>query len=471
MISRRAFVSTAGLLALAGCSSAAPAGSKKASAKQSSKNARTKSKKAADDIARPSTSGRLSVKGAQLVDASGAAVVLHGFSTHGLAWFGQYVNAACFTELAGWGANLARLAMYTHENGGYCSGGNQDELRALLQSGVQYATDADMYAIVDWHVLQDLDPNVYIDQAKEFWSWASETFAANENVIYEICNEPNGDTTWEAVKSYAETIIHIIRENDSQAVILVGTPTWSQRIDQAAENPLADTENVMYTLHFYAATHKDDLRERLRTAHEGGLPVFVSEYGITDASGNGQIDEDSANAWMNLMNELGVSSACWNLSNKDESSSFIVSTCDKTSGFDDADLTESGRWFKSVLTGDTAETTEETESTGSAASGTSDLALAGTSASDGVTVAANMRQTWETDGKPYLLYDVTLKAETAQSTWQAVLSFSCPVTISESWNCTAQADGSTVTLTPAAHNAQMSAGQEFSDIGLIVYPS
>ena len=469
MISRRAFVSAAGMLALAGCSTAAPAGSKRASAKQSSKRAKAKSEKTASDVARPSANGRLSVKGAQLVDASGAAVTLHGFSTHGLAWFGQYVNAACFAEMAGWGANLARMAMYTHENGGYCADGDQAELRELVKNGVQYATDADMYAIVDWHVLQDLDPNVYIDQAKEFWSWASETFSASENVIYEICNEPNGDTTWEAVKSYAETIIPIIRANDSKAVILVGTPTWSQRIDQAAANPLTNFKNVMYTLHFYAATHKDELRERLRTAHDGGLPVFVSEYGITDASGNGQIDEDSANTWMNLMNELGVSSACWNLSNKDESSSFIVSTCDKTSEFEDADLTESGRWFKAMLSGDNG--TEAAESADAAGSGTNELALTGSSASDGVTASANMRQTWETDGKPYLLYDVTLKAETAQSTWQTALTFSCPVTISESWNCTAQADGSTVTLTPASHNAQMSADQEFSDIGFIVYPS
>ena len=129
---------------------------------------------------------------------------------------------------------------------------------------------------------------------------------------------------------------------------MVGTPTWSQDIDQAASDPLQGYD-VMYTLHFYAATHKDDLRQRLRGAVDAGLPVFVSEYGICDASGNGGLDLDSAQAWMELLDELGISSACWNLSNKDESSSFIVSTCDKTSRFSDTDLSESGTWFRAML--------------------------------------------------------------------------------------------------------------------------
>ena len=472
-ITRRTFVAAAAAIAAAGCSrqeenTAASNSENSATTTQTSTNAAaTTMPSAAGGRARPSANGRLTVSNARLVDASGNNVQLKGFSTHGIAWFGQYVNAECFAELSGWGANVARLAMYTHENGGYCSGGDQQSLRDLLINGVKYAADADMYCIVDWHVLQDLDPNVYLDQAKEFWGWASAQFADATNVIYEICNEPNGSTTWADVKSYAEQVLPIIRENDPTAVVLVGTPNWSQKPDVAAADPLDDA-HVMYTLHFYAATHKDDLRATLRTTVEGGAPVFVSEYGICDASGNGSLDLESANAWASLMDELGVSSCCWSLCNKAESASFISSDCEKTSGFEDADLTSSGTWFKAMLA-DEAPT--EIAGSDGAGTGIEALTLDAIASSDGTSVSANLRQSWETDGKPYLLYDVTLSADAAQSSWQITLTFSASVKLSDSWNCTAAVDGSTVTLTPASYNTQVSAGAAISDIGLIAYPA
>ena len=409
-----------------------------------------------DGAARPSTCGALSVSGTHLIDASGNAAQLKGFSTHGIAWFGQYVNAECFAELSDWGANVARLAMYTHENGGYCTDGDKDALRELLVNGVACAAAADMYCIVDWHVLQDLNPNVYLDEAKEFWAWASAEFVDADNVIFEICNEPNGSTTWADVKSYAQAILPIIRQNAPTKPVLVGNPTWCQQPDLAAADPLDDA-NVMYTLHFYAATHKDDLRGMLRRVVEGGTPVFVSEYGICDASGNGGLDLDSAAAWMSLMDELGVSSCCWSLSNKAESASFIASSCEKTAGFGDDDLTACGKWVKAMLGGkiETDVASTGSNGTGTGASGsTGSLTLESTSTS-GVEMSANLRQSWETNGAPYLLYDITLGG----AGW-CELTFSSDVALSDSWNCTASASGSTVHI--AADTAR-------SDIGIIVY--
>ncbi len=355
-VSRRAFVATAAVAATTvvghgtGCSGDGGTGSSnKAKSVKGASKKKASSSVSKTAVARPSTCGRLQVKSTALVDKNENPVQLKGFSTHGLSWFPQYVNAACFSELAGWGANLARLAVYTDENGGWCTDGDRDALRGLIDDGVSFAKKADMYVIIDWHVLQDQNPNAHLAEAKDFWDETSKRYAACTHVIYEICNEPNGATTWAEVKSYAETIIPIIRANDPHAPILVGTPTWSQDVDQAAADPLQGYDNVMYTLHFYAATHKDELRQRLRESVDAGLPVFVSEYGICDASGNGELDLSSAQAWMNLLDDLGISSACWNLSNKDESSSLIASTCDKTSGFDDADLSESGTWFRAML--------------------------------------------------------------------------------------------------------------------------
>lgn len=294
--------------------------------------------------------GRLSVNGTTLTDEHGAAFQLQGVSTHGIGWFPQYVNEDTFAELESWGANAVRLAMYTAE-GGYCEGGdaNKDKLKNLIDTGVQAATNLGMYVIIDWHVLNDHDPWTYADEAEKFFAEMSEKYKDYGNVIYEICNEPNSGPDWSSVKSYAEKIIPVIRQNAPDAIIIVGTPTWSQDVDKAAADPITGYDNIMYALHFYADTHRDYLRDRMKKAIDSGLPVIVSEFGICDASGNGGNNYDEGNKWIEAMNDYNVSYFIWNLSNKTETSALISSSCSKLSGFADSELSDSGRWYKEVL--------------------------------------------------------------------------------------------------------------------------
>ncbi len=290
--------------------------------------------------------GALHVDGVNLTDEHGQKMQLYGMSTHGLSWFPQYVNYEAFKTLRDdWNTNCVRLAMYTAEYNGYCTGGNKEELKQLINNGVSYATDLGMYVIIDWHILNDNDPNVYKSEAKAFFSEMSLKYADSKNIIYEICNEPNGWSTWDSIKEYADEIIPVIRANDPDAVIIVGTPTWSQDIDKALAAPL-NYDNVMYALHFYAATHTEWLRNRVSQCINGGLPVFISEFGICDASGNGNIDYNQASEWMSLIKQYNLSYCCWNLANKSETSSVIGSWCNKTSGWEDGDLSESGKWIK-----------------------------------------------------------------------------------------------------------------------------
>ena len=290
--------------------------------------------------------GALHVENGKLTDADGNIVQLYGMSTHGIAWFPQYINYDSFRTLRDdWNTNCIRLAMYTAEYGGYCAGGDKEQLKQLVRDGVSYATELGMYVIVDWHILSDCDPNQNKDEAIAFFREMSEAFADNDNVLYEICNEPNSGTSWDSIKSYAEEVIPVIREQKPDAVILVGTPTWSQEIDKAAASPLT-FDNVMYTLHFYAGTHKDDLRNRLETCAQNNLPVFVSEFGMCDASGNGANDFDSTTKWLDLLNKYQISFCCWNLANKDESSSVFKAASTALSDWTDEDFNESGRWIR-----------------------------------------------------------------------------------------------------------------------------
>jgi endoglucanase len=296
--------------------------------------------------------GKLAVSGTDLVDASGSKFQLKGVSTHGLTWFADFVSKDTYQYFKdSFGINLVRFAMYTDtgDSYGYCSGGNKSEIEELLGKGVDAATDLGLYVIIDWHILNDNDPNMHIDDAKDFFDRISKKYASYGNVIYEIANEPNGGTTWDSVKSYAETIIPIIRKNAPDAIIIVGTPTWSQDVDVAAADPITDQTNLMYAVHFYAATHKDDLRNKVQSALDSGLPIFVSEFGLCDASGNGSIDYDQSDAWFDLINDKNLSYAAWNISNKAETSSLFDSSCTKTSGFTDDDLSDSGRYIKEKI--------------------------------------------------------------------------------------------------------------------------
>lgn len=296
--------------------------------------------------------GALQVKGNRLTDQNGNQVQLKGISTHGLSWYPQYVNADFFQQMRDeWDVEIVRLAMYTAEYNGYCTGdeNNKQTLKNVVSEGVNHATNLGMYVIIDWHILSDSNPLQNKEEAKKFFAEMAERYQGYDNIIYEICNEPNNGTGWNDIKTYANEVIPVIREKDQNAIILVGTPNWCQFVDEAAADPITGYDNLMYTLHFYADTHRDDLRNTLQNAYNRGLPIFVSEFGITDASGNGAVNRDEGNKWIDLMDQNGISYCIWNLSNKDEASAFFKPGCSKTSGFGNEDLSEEGLWYLDVL--------------------------------------------------------------------------------------------------------------------------
>lgn len=301
-----------------------------------------------------SAHGALHLDGTRLVDKDGKPYRLKGVSTHGLSWYPEYVNKEAFQTMRDeWGVNCVRLAMYTAEYNGYCVGdeSNRKALLKRVDNGIQYATELGMYVIVDWHILSDGNPKTYQKKAASFFKRMAKKYADYDNVIYEICNEPNGSVTWKEIKSYAKAIIKTIRKYDKDAVIIVGTPTWSQDVDIVSESPITGYDNLMYAFHFYAGTHQKSYREKVSTALKNGLPVFVSEFGITDASGNGAVNTKEGTVWYKFLKKNGISCVAWNLSNKDESSALLKSSCRRTSDWKKSDLSASGKWVVKTFYG------------------------------------------------------------------------------------------------------------------------
>jgi endoglucanase len=316
--------------------------------------------------------GKLRVEGAHLVDESGNPVQLKGVSTHNMNSFPQFVNNDAIEFMAdNWGMEIFRLAMYTDSadgDVGYTSGddAHRAELETMILESVKKCAEIGIYAMIDWHILFDYNPLMHKDEAIAFFAKMSEALKDYDNVIYEICNEPNqlcdwnqlleltvnpdgskkGEDvcTWEQIKTYANEVIPVIRKNVPDAVIVCGTPIWSQRVDEAADSPL-EFDNIMYAAHFYASTHKQGLRDTITYAMSKGAAIYVTEYGITDASGDGEIDYAETDIWMDFLKKNSISYSIWNLANKDEASSMIKPECSKITGWTDDDLSESGRWF------------------------------------------------------------------------------------------------------------------------------
>ena len=289
--------------------------------------------------------GALSVKGSNLVDQSGRKVQLYGMSTHGLSWYGDYVNYNAFKTLRDdWNTNCVRLALYPRDYNGYLTGGNKQQLLQYIYNGIDYATQLGMYVIVDWHVL-NYNPNETKQEAIDFFTQVASRYRNYNNILYEICNEPTNSDWNTQIKPYAESVIPAIRAQSPNAIIIVGTNTWSQDVEAALSNPLT-YKNIMYSFHFYANTHTQTMRTRLESVLRSGLPVFVTEFGTCDASGNGAFNSWESQQWFSLLDRYNVSYINWSLCNKAETASAIVSWSQNKYAWSDSELTDSGRLVK-----------------------------------------------------------------------------------------------------------------------------
>ena len=285
-----------------------------------------------------------------IVDQYGKPFQMRGASTHGVQWFPEYINKGAMQTLRDeWGVNLLRMACYVTQYNGYTNGG-QSLIDSKIVEGVQAAKELGMYVIVDWHIHEE-NPHTTKTVAEQFFKKYATLYKDYDNVIFEICNEPTGVqwyTGGNDLYSYCKDIAGIIRDCGSKALIVCGTNNWSQDVEDVAKKPLKDDgfKDIMYTFHFYSGTHYEDKRQKVRTAVAAGTPIFVTEFGICDASGNGGYDTANADEWIEFLDSMNISYACWSFCNKGESASYLKTSCNKTTGgFEESDLTTTGIWL------------------------------------------------------------------------------------------------------------------------------
>ena len=288
----------------------------------------------------PSYNGYLKVNGTKLVNEKDEEFVLKGVSSHGVQWFYDLYTKDNFKSLKEeWNTNVFRIAMYTKESGYIDDSSVKDKVIKMVDELIEL----DMYVIVDWHILSDNNPTTYTKESKDFFDEISKKYKDKPNVIYEICNEPNGDTSFDDINKYANEVIPVIRKNSPKSLIIVGTPTWSQDVDRVVK---LGFDNIMYALHFYSGTHTEDLRNKARSALNNNTPIIVSEFGVSDASGNGGIYFDETDKWIKFLRENNISIISWSLSNKNETSAILK---ENTNELKDENLTSTGKYLKDLF--------------------------------------------------------------------------------------------------------------------------
>ena len=260
--------------------------------------------------------GQLAVCGVKLCNQYGKPIQLRGMSTHGLQWYSQCVNDASLDALAtDWNADIVRISMYIQEDG-YET--DPARFTNLVSSIIDKVSARGMYALVDWHMLDPGDPHYNLARAKTFFTEIARRHNGKKNLLYEIANEPS-EVSWSRIRSYAEELIPVIRANDPETPILVGTRAWSSlgvsdgaNETEVVNNPVR-ASNIMYTFHFYAASHGDEYLNALSRAADR-IPMFVTEFGTQTYTGDGGNDFTMSQRYLDLMASKKISFTNWNFS-------------------------------------------------------------------------------------------------------------------------------------------------------------
>ncbi|MFC0626582.1 cellulase family glycosylhydrolase [Kribbella deserti] len=295
--------------------------------------------------------GQLRVCGVKLCNQYGKPIQLRGMSTHGIQWYANCIKTASLDALANdWKADILRISMYisTSEDG-YET--NPRKFTDMMHNYIEEATKRGMYALVDWHQLNPGDPNIYTEQAKTFFTEIASRHKNKNNIIYDIANEPN-NVSWAGIKNYAEQLIPVIRAQDSDGVIFVGTHGWAslgvsdtRNETDIINNPIRAT-NFMYTFHFYAASHKDEYFAALSRAADR-IPLFVTEFGTQEYTGDGPNDFTYSQKYLDFLASKKIGWTNWNFSDDFRSGAvFKTGTCAGSNFTGTSMLKPSGVWVR-----------------------------------------------------------------------------------------------------------------------------
>jgi endoglucanase len=276
---------------------------------------------AAPNPSGPSIVGPLTVKGNQILEASGGSVVLRGFQVDGLESSGNVsgLSQQLIIEAKAWGSNAIRISLgeqlWLSQSCAYDPG-----YASRVSQVVQWVTSLGMVALLDLHFNspEDLNSGFGLCPAAaqqvmadfpgsiEFWSQVASTFATNPLVAFDLYNEPHdiSDQVWllgGSVPNFyfvpyqaagMQQLYDAVRATGARNLVLVSGNDWANTPPTA----LVSGSNIVYGVHAYTCPRNPppncDSSDPLNPVTilgkwvglSASVPVVVSEFGWPAAS-------------------------------------------------------------------------------------------------------------------------------------------------------------------------------------------
>jgi aryl-phospho-beta-D-glucosidase BglC (GH1 family) len=281
----------------------------------------------------------IAVKGNKFVDASGNTVLFRGLSISDpdkLEMQGHW-SKDHFAKVKEMGATLVRIPVHPvawRER-------TPAEYIKLLDQAVGWCTDLEMYVIIDWHTIGNLETEVFQDPMYEttkkethnFWRTMARHYAGHNTVaFFELFNEPTtyreqlGPVSWSDWKRTVEEEITLIRAYNPQVIPLVAGFDWAYDLTPLRLNPIA-AAGIAYTTHPYSNKRSQPWEPKWEEDFgfaAANYPVIATEFGgfarppstnapppAAESAGRGDRQTAYGPAIIKYLERKGISWAVW----------------------------------------------------------------------------------------------------------------------------------------------------------------
>lgn len=301
--------------------------------------------------------GKISKQGNKIIDKNGNVMMLQGIGTHSISEYNSLYTAESVRTLKYYGINLIRISVYlsdiyaSQSEGRMIKGwlNHSDELKPIIENLIDITTDEGMYILLDFHTYHAFDGGdctVYQTEQEEFFRYFSDKYSENDNILYELHNEPYQNTASELLPSVA-SCCDIIRSNNADAIIVCG----HGKDGSYTANTVFNTKNnldIFISPHLYTGEQTTDNIKNLVT---NNIPIFVSEWGNSSLSGSDIPNDSRAYDFFSFLHTKKIANALWKWTYQDMDTSVLIHDiyaekyAYKYGGYADGMLSHNGRLY------------------------------------------------------------------------------------------------------------------------------
>ena len=278
----------------------------------------------------PAAGGALSlaVVKSDLVNADGDVVALRGAAVEDPYWaFYQGTPVVLRRDLVmikQWGGNVVHIPV--HPSAWETCGG-LEYVEEYLDSVIQWAGELGLYAIISWKAHGNPETGVVNEPiynpdmvlARQALACMAARYQNCPWVLYSVFNECTSQMRWPRFAVCMTALVDAVRDQSSQAVILVPGINVAADLTPIPDNPIP-RDNIVYAADVYLwVWEKTPFADDARSLVAAGYPLLVFEWGFDTPEDEAAFpgtcqpatSEEFGEPLLTLCDELGISWTAW----------------------------------------------------------------------------------------------------------------------------------------------------------------